>query len=134
MQKEQLYLLNRDLFQKEIPALPRDIMCFLEKVYAYYGPTYGCCSPNETAVTLEPNKTPFFGVPTDALSKEVNKVHVPFNLHKYKVGTVVRAIDLSQYGHISGFFVNVLNELTIKVTWMTGEEYAVHSTLIELVE
>ena len=33
-------------------------------VYGYSGCTYGCCTPDETPVTIHPDKTPFFGVPT----------------------------------------------------------------------
>ena len=36
------------------------------KVYEYRGCTYGCIGAG-IAVTLEPNKTPFFEIPRDAV-------------------------------------------------------------------
>lgn len=37
-------------------------------VYRYRGCTYGCIPPDGEAVTFEPDITPFFEVPADALA------------------------------------------------------------------
>jgi hypothetical protein len=57
--------LTRKLTTKEYPWLPKD----LEKgtvVYRYFGYTYGVIGSG-IAVTLQPDKTPFFEVPADAV-------------------------------------------------------------------
>lgn len=38
-------------------------------VYEHRGPTYGCISPDEIAVTLAPDEGPFYGIPKDSLEK-----------------------------------------------------------------
>lgn len=38
-------------------------------VYRYHGITYGCISDGGIAVTYEPDKTPFFELPIDALKE-----------------------------------------------------------------
>jgi len=44
-----------------------------QKVYEYLGCTYGCCSPDEIAITALPDKTPFLGVPAHILIESHNE-------------------------------------------------------------
>ena len=62
------YKLNRDVTQEECFWLKRD----REKgeiVYEYNGCTYGCITNAGIACTEEYNKTPFFELPKDCLTK-----------------------------------------------------------------
>ena len=62
-------ILNRDIPKSECDWLDRDFKKE-ETVYEYYGPTYGCISPDGTACTLsKEGETPFFELPTEALSQ-----------------------------------------------------------------
>jgi hypothetical protein len=40
-------------------------------VYEYNGATYGCISNAGVAVSMRPNKTPFFEIPKDALPNQL---------------------------------------------------------------
>lgn len=40
-----------------------------QAVYQYKGPTYGCISPDEIAVSLAPGEGPFYGIPKSALEQ-----------------------------------------------------------------
>jgi hypothetical protein len=59
--------LTRDVTTKECFWLDADLPAGTE-VHVYDGCTYGCIGAG-IAVTLEPNKTPFFEVPRDAVSQ-----------------------------------------------------------------
>lgn len=61
--------LIRDVTQKECSWLPHT---FWEGdwVYEYEGCTYGCITPNGIAITIIPDKTPFYEIPLSAVYKE----------------------------------------------------------------
>lgn len=59
--------LTRDVPKSECPWLDRD-MREGEAVYRFSGVTYGCLGPNGIAVSAEPDATPFFEMPRDALA------------------------------------------------------------------
>lgn len=63
------YILIRDVPTTECDWLNRD-MKKGETVYRFYGATYGAIGGDGVAVTLEPDKHPFFELPENAL-KEV---------------------------------------------------------------
>lgn len=57
-------------------------------VYAFYGVTYGCISDNGIAVTLVPDKHPFFEVPKDAVEEVV-----PIYLNKDELTLVINGLS-----------------------------------------
>jgi hypothetical protein len=59
------YIVTREVTVQECPWLTKNMEAGTV-VYHYFGPTYGCISDG-TAVTFEPNETPFFELPDDAL-------------------------------------------------------------------
>lgn len=59
-------VLTRDVTQRECPWLERD-MTVGETVWTYSGLTYGAVSPTGIPVTANPDETPFFELPADAL-------------------------------------------------------------------
>jgi hypothetical protein len=58
-------IITRDLSSDECPWLMAPLKAG-DIVWTYYGPTYGCMSPNGTAMSKELDKTPAFEVPNDA--------------------------------------------------------------------
>lgn len=62
----QLFIVNRNVTRAECPWLKDDVSAGTE-VYEYLGPTYGCISPEGTAVTVVSGETPFFELPNTAL-------------------------------------------------------------------
>jgi hypothetical protein len=40
-----------------------------QQLYEFIGPTYGCCTPDEIAVSEKPYEGPFYGVPKDLLQE-----------------------------------------------------------------
>jgi hypothetical protein len=62
------YILIRDVKRTECPWLDRDMRAG-ERVYAYFGATYGCIGPYGIAVTFKKNTKPFFELPSKALIK-----------------------------------------------------------------
>lgn len=60
------YVLTRDITKKECDWLVRDFKTG-EIVYKYYGDTFGCCSRNGAAFTLEKDKEPFFELPLNGV-------------------------------------------------------------------
>lgn len=58
--------ITRDVTKSECPWLDADVPAG-SVVYSYTGATYGCVGPDGLAVTLEPDTTPFFQVPRDAI-------------------------------------------------------------------
>lgn len=59
-------VLVRAVTRAECPWLSADIEEGV-RVFAYRGCTYGCIGPAGIAVTSEPDETPFFEVPFDAV-------------------------------------------------------------------
>ena len=60
---------NRDLTEQECyqkGGLPKGTI-----IFEYFGCTYGCCDNSELPCTLVEDKTPFFGVPKDAIDYEL---------------------------------------------------------------
>ena len=62
------YNLTRSVLSDECPWLEEE-MLEGDIVYEYTGHTYGCITPNGTAVTFEPDKAPFFELPNDSLKE-----------------------------------------------------------------
>ncbi len=59
--------LSRIVTRNECDWLDRDLPQGTS-LYLYKGPTYGCISKTGVAVAREPDETPFFEVPKDAIS------------------------------------------------------------------
>lgn len=66
MKKEIKYVLLRDVTKAECDWLDREFKKG-ETVYKYSGATYGCISWGGVACCEQPNSTPFFEMPNDAL-------------------------------------------------------------------
>ena len=60
-------LLTRTVTQQECDWLPYDFPQGM-MVYAYTGATYGVIASTGKAITLEPDATPFYEVPRNALT------------------------------------------------------------------
>ncbi len=60
-------VLNRTVTKEECDWLDQNLPQGTE-LYLYEGCTYGCISETGVAVTREPDTTPFFEVPTVAIS------------------------------------------------------------------
>jgi hypothetical protein len=65
------YIVSRNVTRKECGWLEKDVKAGT-KVYVYTGCTYGCITPDGTAVTLVPNQLPFFELPNDSLKMIVH--------------------------------------------------------------
>ena len=57
--------ITRDITVEECPWLHAPLSAG-DVVYKFYGVTYGCVGWDGTAMSLEPNKNPFFEVPNNA--------------------------------------------------------------------
>ena len=59
-------IVTRDITRTECHWLDNDVKAGT-KVYEYCGCTYGCVTPNGTAVALNPDQTPFFELPSNSV-------------------------------------------------------------------
>ncbi len=64
--KKAMRIVTRDVLPTECPWLSQPILEG-QTVFVYSGPTYGCIGDGE-AVTREYDETPFFELPSDALT------------------------------------------------------------------
>lgn len=62
-------VLVRDIARSECPWLDGNLPKG-KVVYGYINHTYGCIGPGGIAVSDEPDKTPFYEIPTSAVSWE----------------------------------------------------------------
>ena len=58
--------ITRLVTTEEAPWLKKDLQAGTI-VYEFFGVTYGCIGPDGIACTKEPDKTPFFEVPRNAV-------------------------------------------------------------------
>lgn len=63
--------LTRDVTRHECPWLDEDLKKGTP-VWSYHGHTYGVVSPRGIAVTAKAAETPFFELPSNALSQKSN--------------------------------------------------------------
>jgi hypothetical protein len=58
-------VVTRDVSRDECHWLSKGLKAG-DTVWTFYGVTYGCIGPGGTAMSWEPNTSPFFEVPNDA--------------------------------------------------------------------
>lgn len=61
------YRLIADFPWPDWHTMPKPDVAIGQVVYHWSGPTYGCTSPDEIAVTLAPDEEPFYGIPRESL-------------------------------------------------------------------
>ena len=71
-----------------------------------------------------------------AIKNQRNKERKPLGMWRFKIGAVVHFnTKLNQYapewGHVTGFGINAIGQINVKVKWSNGDEYCIHPSLLE---